>query len=153
MLHSVGAQLAEDQGSDCRPIASGPNLDCYRSRQGSQRKAFAPQLDPCVGCGEPLADDEMGRFDFASGGIRCARCAADAAGPRVGPVARAQIANLLAGRLDVEFTYARRHLAILSDFVAYHVVSKPLKSLSFLGRLLPPDEEGAGTVSVRLPDA
>ncbi len=114
---------------------------------------FAPQLDPCVRCGELLAQDEMGRFDFASGGIRCAKCAEDAAGPRIGPVARAQIANLLAGRLDAEFTYARRHLAVLSDFVAYHVVSKPLKSLSFLGGLLPADEQGAGTGNLRLPDA
>ena len=101
---------------------------------------FAPQLDPCVRCGEPLADDSVGRFDFASGGVRCERCAEDAAGPRLGPIARAQIANLLACELDAEFTYARRHLGVLSDFVAYHIVSKPLKSLHFLGGLLPPDE-------------
>ncbi len=101
---------------------------------------FAPQLDPCVRCGEPLADDEVGRFDFASGGVRCARCAEEAAGPRIGPIARGQIANLLASEFDAELTYARRHLGVLSDFVAYHVVSKPLKSLRFLGGLLPPDE-------------
>ncbi len=101
---------------------------------------FAPQLDPCVRCGSPLGDDEVGRFDFASGGVRCARCAEDATGPRIGPIARDQIANLLASELDTEFTYARRHLGVLSDFVAYHVVSKPLKSLRFLGGLLPPDE-------------
>lgn len=101
---------------------------------------FAPQLDPCVRCGEPLADDSVGRFDFASGGVRCARCAENAAGPRIGPIARAQIARLLACELDAELTHARRHLGVLSDFVAYHVVSKPLKSLRFLGGLLPPDE-------------
>jgi DNA repair protein RecO (recombination protein O) len=109
----------------------------------TQAFGFAPQLDPCVRCGEPLADDEVGRFDFASGGVRCARCAADTAGPRIGPIARAQIATLLACDLDAELTYTRRHLALLSDFVAYHVVSKPLKSLSFLGGLLPPDD-GSG---------
>lgn len=101
---------------------------------------FAPQLDPCVRCGEPLADDSVGRFDFASGGIRCAGCAEDAAGPRMGPLARAQIASLLACEFDSELTYARRHLGVLSDFVAYHVVSRPLKSFRFLGGLLPPDE-------------
>lgn len=101
---------------------------------------FAPQLDPCVRCGSPLGDDDVGRFDFSSGGVRCAPCAKDTAGPRIGPIARSQIANLLASEFDTEFTYARRHLGVLSDFVAYHVVSKPLKSLRFLGGLLPPDE-------------
>lgn len=113
---------------------------------------FAPQLDPCVRCGEPLLADEMGRFDFASGGIRCAQCAEDAADPRMGPVARGQIANLLTGRLDAEFTHARRHLAVLSDFVAYHIVPKPLKSISFLRGLLPADEESASTGRLRQPD-
>ena len=102
---------------------------------------FAPQLDPCVRCGSALADDEVGRFDFASGGVRCTGCAEDAVGPRIGPIARAQMASLLRSDVDAELTFARRHLAVLSDFVAYHVVSKPLKSLRFLGSLLPAGEE------------
>jgi len=114
---------------------------------------FAPQLDPCVHCGEPLTDEEMGRFDFASGGVRCALCAEDAAGPRIGPIARTQIANLLTCKLDAELTHARRHLGVLSDFVAYHVVSKPLKSLRFLGDLLPPDDEGDRPARVEGGDA
>jgi hypothetical protein len=85
-------------------------------------------------------EDEVGRFDFAAGGVRCADCAEGAAGPRVGPIARGQIASLIAADLEREFTHARRHLGVLSDFVAYHLVSKPLKSLRFLGRLLPADE-------------
>ena len=101
---------------------------------------FAPQLDPCVRCGEPLTEDEVGRFDFAAGGVRCADCAEGAAGPRVGPIARGQIASLIAADLEREFTHARRHLGVLSDFVAYHLVSKPLKSLRFLGGMLPADE-------------
>jgi hypothetical protein len=30
---------------------------------------------------------------------------------------------------------------VISDFVSYHVVSRPLKSFRFLGGMLPPDPE------------
>lgn len=102
---------------------------------------FAPQLDPCVRCHTPLEGDEVGRFDFAAGGVRCGACAEDAAGPRVGPLARSQLAALLAGELPEGLTRARQHLGLVSDFVAYHVVSRPLKSLNFLGSVLPPDAD------------
>jgi DNA repair protein RecO len=104
---------------------------------------FAPELGACTRCGKPLAPDEIGRFDFAAGGILCAACGAGAAGPRVGPGARAQLHGLLSGRLDPPVTHARRHLALLSDFVAFHVAQRPLKSLHFLGDLLPREEEEA----------
>ncbi|MDH3272410.1 MAG: DNA repair protein RecO [Gemmatimonadota bacterium] len=98
---------------------------------------FAPQLAPCVRCHRPLGADEVGRFDFAAGGVRCAECGQDMAGPRVGPGARAQLADLLTGTLPDDFTHPRQHLALVSDFIAYHVASKPLKSLQFLGGLMP----------------
>ncbi len=102
---------------------------------------FAPELDACTRCGEPLGPDEVGRFDLAAGGILCASCGQGSAGPRVGPGARAQLRALLSGRTDPPITHARRHLALLSDFVAFHVAQRPLKSLRFLGDLLPADEE------------
>ena len=98
---------------------------------------FAPQLEPCVRCDGSLAADEVGRFDFAAGGVRCSACGHDMAGPRVGPVARSQLAALMVGDLPAGFSHARQHLALVSDFIAYHVASKPLKSLGFLGGLLP----------------
>ena len=102
---------------------------------------FAPQLDACVGCGSSLGPDEVGRFDFSAGGVRCAACAEESAGPRIGPRAREQLAELLQGCVPTGLTHTRQHLGLVSDFVAYHVVSKPLKSLRFLGGLLPPDGE------------
>ena len=102
---------------------------------------FAPQLDACVLCGRVLESDEVARFDFGAGGVRCSDCADVAAGPRVGPIARRQVGALIAGDLTVEIQHARRHLGLVSDFVAYHVVAKPLKSLHFLGGLLPHDQE------------
>ena len=101
---------------------------------------FAPQLEACGICGNPLEPDAVGRFDLAAGGVRCEACGEGAAGPRVGPGARSQIAQLLDGRIEPPITHVRRHLGLLSDFVAYHVASKPLKSLEFLGGLLPVEE-------------
>jgi DNA repair protein RecO (recombination protein O) len=100
---------------------------------------FAPQLDPCVRCDEPLGHDEIGRFDFAAGGIRCAACGQDAAGARLGPGARGQLESLLSGQIPAGLAHPRRHLGLVSDFMAYHVVSRPLRSLHFLGGLMPPD--------------
>lgn len=98
---------------------------------------FAPQLDPCVRCDNPLGPEEVGRFDFAAGGVRCAACGHDTAGPRVGPVARAQLAAFLVGDVPGRLSHARQHLALVSDFITYHVASKPLKSVGFLGGLMP----------------
>lgn len=104
---------------------------------------FEPELGACVRCGTPLGPDEVGRFDMAAGGMRCAACAADSAGPRVGPGARSQIGRLVAGSLEPPVTHPRRHLSLLSDFIAYHVASRPLKSLRFLGDLLPSEGDEA----------
>jgi len=100
---------------------------------------FAPQVECCVRCGEPLAGGEVGRFDVAAGGVRCPRCAETSTGPRMGPVARGQLAEMLAGSAPPALTHARQHLGLASDFVTYHVVPKPLKSIAFLSSLLPAD--------------
>lgn len=104
---------------------------------------FAPQLDACVRCHEPLQPDEIGRFDFSAGGMRCAECGEDAAGPRVGPGARAQLDALIGGEVPDDLHHPRRHLALVADFIAYHVASKPLKSFRFLGGVMPADDEVA----------
>jgi len=98
---------------------------------------FAPQIDGCIRCGQILEDEDFGRFDLGAGGVRCPACSEGAAGPRVGPGARAQLRALLRGERPAELSHARQHLGLLADFLAYHVVSRPLKSLRFLGDLLP----------------
>lgn len=97
---------------------------------------FAPQVDQCVRCGTPLGSDEVGRFDVVAGGVRCATCADTVTGPRIGPLARAQLADMLRGTAPA-LTHARQHFTLVSDFLEYHVVSKPLKSMAFLSGLLP----------------
>ena len=101
---------------------------------------FAPQLDGCIRCGEALERDEVGRFDLAAGGVRCSECASDSAGPRIGPVARGQVGALVRGFVPEGLTHYRQHLGLVSDFVAFHIASKPLKSLRFLGGVLPSEE-------------
>jgi len=101
---------------------------------------FAPELDACIRCGTSLGGDEMGRFDLAAGGILCPECAEGTDGPRVGPIARDQLRSLLGGSWTAPVTHARQHLALLSDFVAFHVVPRPLKSFRFLADVLPPED-------------
>jgi DNA repair protein RecO len=104
---------------------------------------FAPQIDACIRCDEALDEGDVGRFDLAAGGVRCPSCSEGAAGPRVGPGARGQLRMLLAGERPPDLSHARQHLALLEDFLAYHVVSKPLKSMRFLADLLPREAEVA----------
>ena len=93
-----------------------------------------------MACGAALGGDEVGRFDFSAGGVRCSACAD--AGPRVGPGARAQLRALVTGSaLGSPLAYARAHLHLLSDFVTYHVSgARPLGSFAFLSRMLPEDD-------------
>jgi hypothetical protein len=51
-------------------------------------------------------------------------------------VARGQLAALLAGDTPA-LTHARQHFSLVGDFIAHHVVPKPLKSMPFLTGLLP----------------
>lgn len=101
---------------------------------------FPPELEACLACGEAFGADEVARFDLAAGGLLCPRCGDTGPGPRIGPVARAQLRALVAGA-DEPVTHPRRHLALLSDFIAFHVATRPLKAIRFLGDLLPPDPE------------
>lgn len=100
---------------------------------------FAPQIDACVQCGKAVGPEEIARFDLAAGGVRCPRCGDATVGPRIGPRARGQLRKLLKGELPPDLTHQRQHFGLVSDFVTYHVVARPLKSLDFLSAVLPED--------------
>lgn len=100
---------------------------------------FTPQVDSCVRCGAALGQSDVARFDVGAGGVRCPACAESSSGPRIGPVARGQLSQMLLGVAPPNLTHARQHVALVADFVTYHVVPKPLKSIPFLGGLLPAD--------------
>jgi DNA repair protein RecO len=101
---------------------------------------FHPQVDVCVRCGRVPGGDEMGRFDFEAGGVRCGECAGGMAGPRVGPGARRQLGRLLQGEVPETLNRPRAHLQLLSDFITHHVSgTRPLEAFRMLATFLPPD--------------
>lgn len=102
---------------------------------------YHPSLDRCPVCGTPLGPDDVGRFDFAQGGVRCPSCADASGGPRLGPGARRQLTAFLTGSVPADLQRPRGHLQFLSDFVTYHLAgSRGLDSFRVLAALLPPDE-------------
>ena len=82
---------------------------------------YRPALERCVACGRAPGEHEMARFDFSAGGIRCAHCGGEGNGPRVGPGAREQLRALVEGVSVDELRRPRAHLALLDDFVTYHL--------------------------------
>lgn len=138
LFDALEAALDELEGA---PTARLPGTVLVALWTITRAFGFAPQLDPCVRCHTTLGAGEVGRFDFSAGGLRCLACGEDAAGPRLGPIARRQLRSLLSGEIPADLDHSRRHLGLVSDFISYHVVSKPLKSLKFLGGVLPPDAE------------
>jgi DNA repair protein RecO (recombination protein O) len=114
---------------------------------------YRPVAEVCVECG--LAPgDELTRFDFSAGGIRCAGCSGVETGPRLGPRARAQLAALLDNTELPEVERPRVHLRLLGDFITYHISGgRPLVSLKVLAALLDdpaaaPSREVGGAPSV-----
>jgi recombinational DNA repair protein (RecF pathway) len=98
---------------------------------------YAPMVRECAGCGRELAEDEMGRFDFGAGGLRCPSCEGETQGPRLGPGARAQLQSMLEGLPLRELTRPGAHLRLASDFVTYHISGgKPLRSMAVLGAFI-----------------
>jgi DNA repair protein RecO (recombination protein O) len=86
---------------------------------------FDPELARCVACGRDLdepAEDEMGRFDTAAGGIRCPACSKGSELPRVGPRARSELVRLVRGDPPPLGTDGvRGHLRILEGFAVHHI--------------------------------
>ncbi len=101
-----------------------------------QGLGFGPMVKECVHCGRPFDGEEVARFDFAAGGLRCESCRGEAPGPRLGPVARAQLTFLLQGEVPEKLLRPGTHLRLASDFITYHISGgQPLRSMTFLANL------------------
>lgn len=127
-----GLDRMEDAGSDAlvsEALAQGWSLVA--------ELGYRPVLERCVVCAGIPGEEEMARFDFSAGGIRCSRCMDEGEGPRIGPEAREQLGVLLAGRPVSELRKPRAHLGLLDDFVTYHLSGgRPLDSFRIFLDLL-----------------
>jgi DNA repair protein RecO (recombination protein O) len=137
LFEALGRALDRLEGSDERDVVAAALSESW---QLVSALGYHPIIQSCVSCGELLRGDEMSRFDFGAGGVRCPSCAES--GPRVGPGARAQLAALLSGdALPGALARPRAHLQLLSDFITYHVSgSRPLESFTFLAQMIPEDD-------------
>lgn len=94
---------------------------------------FSPSVEECVRCGTPLDGGSMARFDPTAGGLRCPACGSDAAGPRVGPGGRRDLAALVGGEVPASLRRPTAHLRLLEAFAASHLeLRRPLRSAPML---------------------
>lgn len=90
---------------------------------------YHPELDICVGCGRPLAEDEASRFDVEAGGAACTGCRPS--GRVVDAATRRQVAAMSRGGAEPEaIPDAALHRALLRVFIGTHLSGDhPLRSL------------------------
>jgi len=155
VLGELILQHAEAEGNPELFGALGRGLDCMETEEpGALLQGllvhlwslivdlgFGPMVQVCVECGREIVQEEMGRFDFGAGGIRCPDCPGENQGPRLGPLARAQLLSLLAGIRPPELVRPKTHLRLASDFITYHVSGgTPLRAMAVLADLVPDDD-------------
>ncbi len=93
---------------------------------------FAPGLDRCVHCANPLPDGDL-FFDYGAGGFLCGQCGGGGGGGRVVPhQSRADLLSLVMGE-PVTLDRTAAHWQLLARFLTYHLVDPgALRSLTFL---------------------
>jgi len=94
---------------------------------------FAPSLQFCAECHNPVASDLDAHFSHVAGGVLCADCASRALAQRRLPAtARQAIVNWM-DENDTELSHkqAQSHQRLLREFIAQHVTSgRPLKAFA-----------------------
>ncbi|MEJ2541126.1 MAG: DNA repair protein RecO [Gemmatimonadota bacterium] len=134
VFHTLSLGLEQLDGVEVDAVVS---VLLARGWQLVSALGFHPQVEACVQCGARMGQD-MGRFDFEAGGLRCSGCGEGMAAPRVGPGARAQLEALLRGEVPADLVRPRAHLRLLSDFITYHVSgTRPLEAFRLLAAFLP----------------
>lgn len=99
---------------------------------------FSPELERCLICGGPVGvgeEDRFDRFDAAGGGLRCAACSEGGGLPRIGPMARRDLAAMLQGEAPVSLVGGTAHLAIVEAFCLHHLA--PGRAFKTFGMLRP----------------
>ena len=101
---------------------------------------YRPELDHCVACGTLISAEDEGltRFDYSSGGLRCPECSEGTAGARLGRETRVHLRAMVSGAIpNTPLTRESAHLALLDNFVTYHISGgHPMKTMDVLRALL-----------------
>ena len=84
---------------------------------------FPPETEHCVRCGGDLegTPDQVNRFDVQAGGLLCPECGEGTSFPRVGPGARADLRDLVAGSPPLSLRGRPQHLGLLEGFALHHL--------------------------------
>lgn len=90
---------------------------------------FRPEMESCVQCGTPIAEQASARFDTAAGGARCARCGTT--GPALDPVLRREILEMTSSDQHAcRLTDRTTHAVMLRAYLSAHLFQgQPLRSL------------------------
>lgn len=138
-------EMKDDAGAAALVVATGWRIMALLG--------YAPELEQCVVCGEPIAGGAVVRFDHGSGGVRGPECTPPVGpfpGPLVGPGTRDLLARMLNGVEPDTLPRVAVHLRLLHDFATWHMGhGRAMESYAFLaGRLAGmeplPDGEGEG---------
>lgn len=138
MLAELGLKFAggEEQGSLFGALTGA--LDALHGRTGADARVtalgrawhivaslgFAPAIDICCVCDQPVSPDEPALFSHPDGGIACPRCAGDIHGGRRLPSeARSALRAWLAGDeiINSDAQVQRAHVRLLREFATYHL--------------------------------
>lgn len=138
MLAELGLRfaVAEEQGNLFASLSEALDVLTTRSGVGARSTAlgrawhliaamgFAPSIDLCCVCHEPLPADEAALFSYPEGGVVCERCAPVVrSGRRLPAEARGTIREWLRGD-DLSHSDAavmRAHARLLREFVVHHI--------------------------------
>lgn len=94
---------------------------------------YAPSLDACAECHEPVNADADARFSHTTGGILCARCGARApGGRRLPPSARAAIAGWMQDETAIlGADEVRAHQRLLREFLRQYLTDgRPMRAFA-----------------------
>ncbi len=138
MLAELGLRFSggEEQGDLFGALTAA--LDALQGRSGIDARitglgrawhlvaslGFAPAIDRCCVCHEPVGAEETALFSHPDGGVACPRCAgALKGGRRLPPEARSALRGWLAGDDAIASSppVHRAHARLLREFAAYHL--------------------------------
>jgi DNA repair protein RecO (recombination protein O) len=106
---------------------------------------FPPALEACIRCRRSLPDPGMSRFDVEGGGLLCASCGVEAAGPRLGPQASNALREMVSGVPPSALRGTAAHLSLVERYALHHLDRRrPFQATALLRTSLAGREPSGG---------